>query len=95
MRELKGEKDLNLAKEVLCAFESKHYPNARSCGDIREGLYWDPEKRCYSADFGFLLRGFFEDIRIFEAQDDWMDLKDAKPVAWVTWDNILYIFCAV
>lgn len=91
MRELKGEKDLDLAKEVLLAFEHR-YTHTRSGGDIRDGLYWDAEAQRYSADLGFLLRGETEDIRIFEAQDDWIDLKDAKPVAWVMWDNVLYIF---
>jgi len=91
MRELKGEKDLDLAREVLLAFEYR-YTHTGSGGDIRDGLYWDAEAQRYSADFGFLLRGETEDIRIFEAQDDWIDLKDARPVAWVMWDNVLYIF---
>ena len=91
MRELKGEEDLDLAKAVLLAFEYR-YIHTRSGGDIRDSLYWDAEAQRYSADFGFLLRGETEDIRIFEAQDDWIDLKDAKPIAWVMWDNVLYIF---
>lgn len=92
MRELKGEKDLDLAKKVLIAFECKHIRHTRSQGDIRDGLYWDAESQRYSADLGFLLRGETEDIRIFEAQDDWIDLGDARPVAWVMCDDVLYIF---
>lgn len=67
MRELKGEADLQLAKDILCAFEEAHYPNRQACSDIQEGLYWfEAEDEYYSADLGFLLRGECEDVRIFE-----------------------------
>lgn len=100
MRELKGSKDLQLAKDVLCAFEEAHHPNKQACSDIQEGLYWyEAEDDYYSADVGQLLRGECEDVRIFEygEKDDWLtelvDLVGWNPVAFVRFNNNLYFFC--
>lgn len=102
MRELKGEADLQLAKDVLCAFEEANYPNSQACSDIREGLYWDTEHKCYSADLGYLLRGEAEDVRIFEygEKDDWLTpFPDMMMTggwtltAFVNFKGKLYFFC--
>lgn len=77
MRELTGKRDLQLAKDVLCAFEAAHYPNRQACSDIQESLYWFvAEDEYFSADFGMLLRGEYEDVRIFETEEDgWLPLS--------------------
>ena len=43
MRQLQGNKDLQLAKDILKAFEEQHHPNSTACSDIQEGLFWDDE----------------------------------------------------
>lgn len=101
MRELKGEKDLQLAKDVLCAFEEAHYPNKQACSDIQKGLYWceEAEDEYYSADLGQLLREECEEVRIFEyeEEDDWLtklvELIGWYPAAFVRFNNKLYFFC--
>ena len=96
MRELKGEADLQLAKDVLCAFEEAHYSSPETCSDIQEGLYWsESEDEHYSADLGMLLRGECEDVRIFECED--MDGWFRNILAWnlaafVKFNNKLYFF---
>ena len=93
MRELKGEKDLQLAKDVLCTFETKHIPDQRACTDIQESLYWNEDLEAFEADWGMLLRGSYEWCRIYEVDDDWIDLGgyDA-PVAFVEFKGKFYFF---
>ena len=100
MRELEGEKDLQLAKDVLIAFENKHYPNQQATSDIQEHLYWfEAEDSYYSVDVGFLLRGECEDVRIFESnpEDDWFRIFEDMPgwtlTAYVEYRGLLYFFC--
>ena len=100
MRELKGEKDLQLAKDVLCAFESKHHPNQQACSDIRESLYWfEAEDEYYSVDVGALLRGECEDVRIFEfsEEDEWFSFLDYLSgwslAAFTMYQGKTYFFC--
>lgn len=92
MRELKGEKDLQLAKDLLKAFENQHAHRPEACSDIQEGLYWDNEAQCYSADLGFLLRGEAEEIRIFEADEDWLEFGHSRPVAYLLYGGKMYFF---
>lgn len=102
MRELKGEKDLQLAKDVLCAFEIAHYPNEQACRDIQEGLYWfEAEYECFSADLGQILRGESEEVRIFEIEEtsgwltdfsEGLDLEEWAPVAFIKYQEKIYIF---
>lgn len=97
MRELKGEKDLQLAKDVLIAFENKHYPNQQATSDIQEGLYWfEAEDEYYSADLGSLLRGEgYEEVRIVELtkEEEWLpNLNGWCPVAFVDFQDKLYFF---
>ena len=100
MRELKGEKDLQLAKDVLIAFENKHHPNQQATTDIQEGLYWfEAEDEYYSADLGSILRGECEDVRIFESDpgDGWLTALEDLPgwvvSAYVEYGGKLYFFC--
>lgn len=96
MRELNGEKDLQLAKDVLCAFEEAHCSNKQACSDIQESLYWTDTGRCYSADFGFVLRGENEDIRILELEekDGWFPriASTWKLTAFVVFKEKIYLF---
>lgn len=99
MRELKGEKDLQLAKNVLVEFETKHYPNLQAYNDINEGLYWfEAEDEYYSADLGHLLRGEVEGVRIFESdlEDGWFSELEDMPgwvlTAYVQYGGRLYFF---
>lgn len=92
MRMLKGQEDLQLAKDLLKAFETQHVPNHQACSDIQEGLYWDQEAQCYSADLGYLLRGETEEIRIFEADEDWLEFGHSRPVAYLIYNSKMYFF---
>lgn len=89
MTEIKGNENLQLAKDLLCAFETVHYP--KDCSDIRESLYWDEERQCYSADVGFLLRGETEEVRIYKADEDWLEAS-SRLVAFVEYKGSLYFF---
>lgn len=90
MRQLQGNKDLQLAKDILKAFEEQHHPNSTACSDIQEGLFWDEDTQCYSADLGFLLRGETDKIKIFEAEDEWIDIPHSRPVAFINFNRKLY-----
>lgn len=59
--------ELELAIRLLSRYEEAWYPNPEAVSDIREGLYWDKENCCFSADIGSLLRGEAESVQIFRA----------------------------
>lgn len=93
MREL-GKEDLQLAKDVLCAFEERHHPNSRVHDDIQEGLFWNERLEAFEADLGFLLRGTYEIVRIYEVEDDWLeDIRGYDtPIAFVEFKDKFYFF---
>lgn len=62
--------NINLAIRLLSRYEEAYYPNAQAVQDIEDGLYWDKEKCCFSADLGLLLRGEAESVQIF-SQLEW------------------------
>lgn len=90
MRVLRGSEDLQLAKEVLIAFENQHHAAGSVCSDIEEGLYWDEESQCYSADLGMILRGEADEVRIFVADDEWLDFDRSRPVAFINYKGETY-----
>lgn len=81
MRELKGNEDLQVVKDLLCGFEEEHYGNLTACSDIREGLFWDEEIQCYSADLGMLLRETTDEVRVFEIDEDGFIGPMSRPLA--------------
>ena len=92
MRMLRGNEDLQLAKDLLKGFENKHYPNSQVCSDIDEGLYWDDGIQCYSADLGFILRGETDEVRIFEVEDEWIGVHGSRFIAWMWYGGKMYFF---
>lgn len=71
------ERDLRLAKKILIAYEVEFYPNKTAETDIKESLFWDHTRKCFSADWGFLLRGDAEEVRIYESYGDLMNSLDS------------------
>lgn len=89
---IEGNEHLQLAKDLLCAFETKHHYNHTAVSDIQEGLYWDEEAKCYSADLGSLLRGETDEVRIYKVEDDWIDVP-SRVVAYIVYEGSIYLFC--
>lgn len=96
MIKLEGIENLQEAKDVLCAFETKEHPSILAVEDIKEGLFWDEKRKCYSADLGTLLRGETEDVRIYKKvrgdEDDWFPEERWTPVAVLNFNERLYFF---
>lgn len=97
MIQLSGIENLQEAKDVLCAFEIKEHPSALAVEDIKEGLFWDEKRNCYSADFGSLLRGETDEVRIYKRkivgdEDDWLPEDKWTPVAVLNFNENLYFF---
>lgn len=64
--------NIQKAIQILSIYEEAFYPNQQAVGDIEDGLYWDEERQCFSADVGLLLRGECEDVRIFRDYE-WLE----------------------
>jgi len=89
--------DLGLAIEVLVAYETEFYPNSRAESDIRDGLFWDGTKDCFSMDFGMCLRGETDEVRIYKGPKDWRENRrdfDTEPKT-VVYGNVLFFLEAV
>lgn len=94
MRELKEDKDLQEAKDILCGFEEQYYSNPQTCSDIQSGLFWDEDAQVYSADLGQLLRGEVDEVRIYEVgMDGFIDAVVRPIAAYVSHSNRIYLFC--